>query len=86
MGQLCGSDTWTRVVYLNMSESKEKCPSGFRLYQSGGVRACGRPVTDDGSCVSVFPSNGIRYSQICDRISICINRWTESIRSKSRLI
>ena len=52
-----------------MSDSIQSCPSGFRLYQSGGVRACGRPVTDDGSCASVqFPSNGIRYSQICGRV------------------
>ena len=69
MGQLCGSDTWTRLAYLNMSDTMEKCPSGYRLYQSGAGRACGRPVADDGSCVSVkFPSHGIRYSQICGRV------------------
>ena len=69
MGQLCGSGTWTRLAYLNMSDSTQSCPSGFRLYQSGGVRACGRPVTYDGSCASIqFPSNGIRYSQICGRV------------------
>uniref|UniRef100_A0A1X7TCE8 Uncharacterized protein n=1 Tax=Amphimedon queenslandica TaxID=400682 RepID=A0A1X7TCE8_AMPQE len=46
----------------------QNCPSGLRLYQSGGVRACGRPFSG-GSCVSVqFPSNGISYSQICGRV------------------
>ena len=60
---------WTRLAYLNMSNVLQSCPSGFRLYQSGGVRACGRPVTDDGSCASVqFPFNGIRYSQIRGRV------------------
>ena len=70
MGELCGSGGgWTRLAYLNMTDATQSCPSGFRLYQSGGVRACGRPVTSSGSCVSVqFPSNGISYSQVCGRV------------------
>uniref|UniRef100_A0A1X7VM18 Fibrinogen C-terminal domain-containing protein n=1 Tax=Amphimedon queenslandica TaxID=400682 RepID=A0A1X7VM18_AMPQE len=61
---------WTRLAYLDMSDSTVNCPSGLRLYQSGGVRACGRPVTSSGSCVSVqFPSNGISYSQVCGRVT-----------------
>ena len=69
MGTLCGSGGgWTRLAYLDMSDATQNCPSGFRLYQSGGVRACGR--TDSGAgCVSVqFPSNGISYSQVCGRV------------------
>ena len=71
MGTLCGSGGgWTRLAYLDMSDSTVNCPSGFRLYPSGGVRACGRPVTSSGSCVSVqFPSNGISYSQVCGRVT-----------------
>ena len=67
MGELCGSGGgWTRLAYLDMSDSTESCPSGFKLYQSGGVRACGRPQY---GCVSVtFPSNGISYSQVCGRV------------------
>ena len=70
MGLLCGSgEGWTRLAYLDMSDATKNCP-GFRLYQSGGVRACGRPVTNSGSCVSVqFPSNCISYSQICGRVT-----------------
>ena len=70
MDTLCGSGGgWTRLAYLDMTDSTQNCPSGFRLYQSGGVRACGRPVSNSGSCVSVqFPSNGISYSQICGRV------------------
>ena len=69
--ELCGSrGGWTRLAYLNMSNATQNCPTGFRLYQSGGVRACGRPATGSGSCVSVqFPSNGISYSQICGRVT-----------------
>ena len=71
MEELCGSGGgWTRLAYLNMSDSTVNCPSGFRLYQSGGVRACGRATSSVGSCVSVqFPSNGISYSQICGRVT-----------------
>ena len=71
MGTLCGSGGgWTRLAYLDMSDATQNCPSGFRLYQSGGVRACGRPVTNIGSCASLqFPSNGISYSQICGRVT-----------------
>ena len=61
MEKLCGSDEgWTRLAYLDMSDPSEECPSGFRVYESGGVRTCGRPVSSGGICASVkFPSNGI---------------------------
>uniref|UniRef100_A0A1X7UD77 Uncharacterized protein n=1 Tax=Amphimedon queenslandica TaxID=400682 RepID=A0A1X7UD77_AMPQE len=70
MGTLCGSaGAWTRLAYLDMTDATVNCPSGFRLYQSGGVRACGRYNSGPG-CVSVqFPSNGISYSQICGRVT-----------------
>ena len=70
MEELCGSDEgWTRLAYLDMSDPSAECPSGFRLYESGGVKACGRPVSSGGSCASVkFPSNGIRYSEVCGRV------------------
>ena len=70
MEQVCGSSSgWTRIAYLNMSDSTEECPSGFRLYNQNGVRACGRPVTSGGSCQSVrFPSYSISYSQVCGRV------------------
>ena len=69
MDTLCGSGGgWTRLAYLDMSDATQNCPSGFRLHQSGSVRACGRPGSN-ASCVSVqFPSNGISYSQICGRV------------------
>ena len=70
MGELCGTGGgWTRLAYLDMTDSTVNCPTGFRLYQSGGVRACGRPSTNNPSCSSVqYPSNGISYSQICGRV------------------
>ena len=70
MGELCGTEGgWTRLAYLDMSDSTENCPTGFKLYESNGVRACGRATSSVGSCQSVqFPSNGIRYSQVCGRV------------------
>ena len=69
MDTLCGSGGgWTRLAYLDMSDATQNCPPGFKLHQSRGVRACGRPGSN-ASCVSVqFPSNGISYSQICGRV------------------
>ena len=53
MEELCGSDEgWMRVTYLNMSDPSEQCPEGFRLHEKNGVRACGRPSTTSGSCIS----------------------------------
>ena len=70
MDELCGSvGGWTRLAYLDITDSAENCPSGFRLYQSGGVRACGRATSSGGSCTSVqFQPNGISYSQVCGRV------------------
>ena len=71
MEELCGSGGgWTRLAYLDMSDSTVNCPSGFRLYQSGSVRVCGRATSSVGSCTSVqFPSNGMSYSQVCGRVT-----------------
>ena len=70
MEELCGSGGgWTRLAYLNMSDSAQNCPPEFKLYQSGGVRACGRLASDNAGCVSnKFPSNGIAYSEVCGRV------------------
>ena len=71
MEELCSSGGgWTRIAYLDMSDSTEECPPGFRLYQSGGVRACGRQSTNSSGCQSTvkFPSYNISYSQVCGRI------------------
>ena len=70
MEELCSSGGgWTRIAYLNMSDCSANCPPGFRLYQSGGVRACGRKSFGDFSCQSVkFPSCGINYTQVCGRV------------------
>uniref|UniRef100_A0A1X7UAD5 Fibrinogen C-terminal domain-containing protein n=1 Tax=Amphimedon queenslandica TaxID=400682 RepID=A0A1X7UAD5_AMPQE len=84
---LCNEGGWTRLAYLDMNDPTVNCPSGFRLYQSGGVRACGRPATSSRSCASVqFPSNGSRYSQICGRVVGYQYGTTDAMRKRSRLL
>ena len=85
MGTLCGSGGgWTRLAYLDMSDATQNCPSGFKLYQSGGVRACGRTNISGGNCVSVqFPSNGISYSQICGRVTGYQYSHTDGLHTSS---
>ena len=70
MEELCNSTGgWMRVAYLNMTDSSEKCPDEFRLYNENGVRACGRPFTSEGSCVgTTFPSENIEYCQVCGKV------------------
>ena len=70
MDELCGTkEGWTRVAYLDMTFKYSHCPSGFKLYKSGEVRACGRPTSSGASCTSVrFPSHGTSYSQVCGRV------------------
>ena len=70
METLCGKGGgWRRIASLNMTDPNEKCPTQFRTYSSGGVRACGRPVTNSGSCAGItFPSRDIKYSQLCGKV------------------
>ena len=69
MENLCNLEGgWMRIANLNMTQTTS-CPTGFRLYTNGGVRACGRPVTSSGSCVEkIFSSSGIEYSQVCGKV------------------
>ena len=69
METLCGSEGgWTRLAFLNMTDTTENCPSTLSLYEVDGVRACGRISSSVGSCSSVqYPSYGINYTQICGR-------------------
>ena len=70
MGELCSTEGgWTRLAYLDMTDSTVDCPPGFKLYESGGVRACGRSSNNAPGCQSIkFPSNGISYSEVCGRV------------------
>ena len=54
-----------RVAHLNMTDTNQHCPSGFRLIISP-KRTCGTPGS---RCVSTtFPLNGVKYSGVCGKI------------------
>ena len=69
MEELCSTEGgWTRLGYLDMTDSTVDCPPGFNLFENNGVRACNRPGTT-ASCESIkFLSNGISYSEVCGRV------------------
>ena len=64
----CGGGPWYRVAHLNMSNPTEQCPSAWREYNTSGVRACGRPNSDEGSCSGTLYTSDHRYSRVCGRV------------------
>ena len=64
----CGLGEWYRVAYLNMSDPTQQCPSAWREYDTGGVRACGRPSTSGGSCPATTYSINFQYRRVCGRV------------------
>ena len=71
MDTLCGSNGgWTRVAYLNMSDTTQQCPDTLRLYERDGVRACGRATTNVPwpICQSVKFTTLGNYTEVCGRV------------------
>ena len=64
------SKGWTRIAYLNMNDSTHSCPAGWRTIPASEehpIPTCGRRT--DFRCDSAFfPSNGIRYRNVCGRV------------------
>ena len=66
----CGPGLWHRLVYLNMTDPSQQCPSAWREYNDDGVRACGRPENSPGNCASVQYIFHQQYNRVCGRIII----------------
>ena len=64
----CGPGEWQRVAHLNMSDPTQQCPSSWREYNTGGVRACGRPSRSGGGCAATTYSIDFQYSRVCGRV------------------
>ena len=64
----CGPGEWHQVAYLNMSDPTQQCPSAWREYNTGGVRACGRPNANGGSCAAMTYSIEFQYRRVCGRV------------------
>ena len=69
MGELCGQDGgWTRIAYLDMSDSSQNCPSGLQELITGGIRVCRREGDSAGCKSNIFQTNGISYNQVCGKV------------------
>ena len=64
----CGPGEWRRVAYLNMRDPTQQCPSAWREYDTGGVRACGRPNANGGSCEPTIYPTTVQYTRVCGRV------------------
>ena len=66
-----GKGGWTRVGYLNMTESGATCPTGLTQQQYNNIDhgVCGRTTTYGAGCVSTtFSPLGMTYYKICGQV------------------
>ena len=60
-----GSPGWSRIVFINMTDTSYNCPTGL-LLTSYSKRTCGRSRV---TCTSTtFSTEGLSYSRVCGRI------------------
>jgi len=63
-----GTSGWTRVTFINMTDTSQQCPSGLAL-TSYSKRTCGRTSSAGNRCDSTsFSVGGMTYSWVCGRI------------------
>ena len=60
---------WTRVSYLNMSDSSSVCPSGTQHFSNGTIIACGIQEPSGPGCVSIPAPTPHSYSHICGQVA-----------------
>ena len=66
-GTNCGGEGgWTRVAYVNMSQSGATCPQGLTQTTLSGLTLCGR--NGSGCQSTVFSTLGQNYSQVCGQL------------------
>ena len=63
-GTNCGGEGgWTRVAYLNMTDTSSQCPTNFSTETVNNTRFC---IKNYEGCVALPPETfGITYSQVC---------------------
>ena len=63
-----GTSGWTRVTFINMTNTSQQCPSGLAL-TTYSKRTCGRTSSLGGRCnTTSFSVGGMAYSRVCGRI------------------
>ena len=64
----CGGSGWTRIAFINMTNTSQQCPNGLAL-TSYSKRTCGRISSAGNRCDSTsFSVGGMTYSRVCGRI------------------
>ena len=67
-GTNCGGEGgWTRVAYVNMSQSGATCPQGLTQFINSGLTLCGRS-SGPGCKSTVFSTLGLNYSKVCGQL------------------
>ena len=67
----CGSEAWTRVAFVNMTDTAYNCPSGLNLTSNSRIplRTCGRSHKNLEGCSStIFNVGNLSYSRVCGRL------------------
>ena len=65
----CGSEEWTQVVNLDMTDTTQDCPSKWMQYNSTEVRACERIQNIHGGCEGTFFPVNHQYNKVCGRVT-----------------
>ena len=66
-----GKGGWTRVAYLNMTESGATCPPGLSLQQYNNIDhgVCGQSNLTSAGCNSTkFSTLGLNYYKVCGQV------------------
>ena len=58
---------WMRVASINMTDTSSTCPSGLRTLTTPR-RLCAKNTDHAGCSSTVFPVQGIEYTQVCGKI------------------
>ena len=67
-----GKGGWTRVAYLNMTESGATCPPGLSQQEYNNINhgLCGRPSSSSsaGCSSTTFSTLGLNYYKVCGQV------------------
>ena len=65
----CGGPDWTRIAYLNMTNTSSNCPSPW-INITSPKRVCQRRSPADGGCEGItYSTSGKGYNYVCGRIT-----------------
>ena len=80
MQPICGqSGGWTRVAFINASDTSTQCPGDLRTITST-KRVCQKSVST-GCSSAPFPSHGVQYSNVCGRVAGYVRSSPDAFRS-----